>query len=126
MCKPSKKDQIIELLKKNQQTINTINEKYDQSFNELLVKAKKQYDQELLLKDIKIQVKKANIFFNETTCSYCVKIEYDVNPSIIYFDEDQVIKNKFLYSAAMLNILSAQDMKKVSSYIEEAKIKNKK
>lgn len=89
-------------------------------------KAKKYEEQQELLKNIKLKVKKTNLFLNNDG-QVGVNIEYEVPKVKIYFDDDgEIIKNEKFYAINSLDLISNEDMQNVAAIIEEATRRNKK
>lgn len=87
----------------------------------------RKYDETLnYLKNIKIDVKNIDIVFNENA-TYGVKIEYDIKPVILMIDSttNETITDQRMKAMNMLNLISYQDMSKISKAIKECKVKNK-
>ena len=88
-------------------------------------KIKKYNEMVEFLKDVKISVSKVNFNVNDRG-SIGVDIHYHIPKQSIYFnDENEIIMNKTFRAINMLNLISLDDMQKISILLEDAKRKNR-
>lgn len=74
------------------------------------------------LEKIPIRIKKINNFFDEYG-KYGIKIEYEIPPvKLIFDDNNDVMKNDIFYAINSLQLLSIEDERKLIEILE--KIKN--
>lgn len=105
--------------------IKEIKTKLDSLTDETIIKAKK-YDELInFLDKVKFKVKNSNLFVSESTANIGVNIEYEIPSIKILFDENnEIIKNDRFIAINMLNLISIEEMNKLSMLIKEAKRKN--
>ena len=103
--------------------IKEIKETLNNITSEIFDKAKK-YDELInYLSKIKINVKRASLILSNET-NYDVRIEYQVPDIIVKVDKDKTYADDMFKSINLLNLISMEDMRKISQKIEEAKLKN--
>ena len=76
------------------------------------------------IEKVNINVQKVSLNYNQDG-TYNVKIDYSIPHILLSFDGDgNVIQNERFKAMNMLNLISIEDMMKISDYIENAKKKN--
>lgn len=105
--------------------LSNIESKINDLSNNTASKAKK-YDELIsFINEIKFDLKNVSLFVNDYG-SVGVKIDYTLPSIKIGFDEEgKIIKNNRFVAINQLNLISLEDMKKISNKIEEAKTKNR-
>jgi len=84
-------------------------------------KAKLYDEQKDRLKNIKLKVEKAAVFFDPSNGVYGVKVEYSAPTALIYITDDgEVVANDAFKSINLLDLISFDDMKKIQAEIDKA------
>lgn len=109
-----------------QNQIDVLSEQYEKSFNEISRKAIKADEMTHLIKDIRLNVDKAKVFYDPTNGLYGVEINFLPPKCKIYVDNGEVVKNNFLYAIATLNVMNYKDMMNIQELLEQAKVKSQK
>ena len=96
-------------------------------FNQTTLKrAEKLNEQNELLKNVRIKVKKASVIQDNTNCLYKLRIEYEIPPIEIILDEDSnETQDLMVRSINLLGLISIEDQVLLSKKMQEAKEKNK-
>lgn len=96
-------------------------------FNQTTLKrAEKLNEQNELLKNVKIKVKKASVIQDNTNGLYKLRIEYEIPPTEIILDEDSnETQDLMVRSINLLGLISIEDQVLLSKKMQEAKEKNK-
>ena len=92
--------------------------------SDTLEKARKYDELMKYLSKIKLELEKAALSYNQDG-TYNVKVNYKMPYVLLSFDGDgNVIQNERFTAINMLNLISIDDMMKISEVINEAKNKN--
>lgn len=76
------------------------------------------------IEKVKINVQKVSLSYNQDG-TYNVKVDYSIPNILLSFDSDgNIIQNERFTAMNMLNLISIEDMMKISACIENAKKKN--
>lgn len=106
--------------------VKEIQEKLNFLTKDSYKKAKKYEEQDYLIKKVKIKVDKVSLFLNNDG-QVGVNVEYKIPNTKIYFNDDgEIIKNETFYAINTLDLITKEDMQKISVFLEDAKIRNKK
>ena len=109
-------------IKEIKDSIKQINSNLDKT---IIEKAKKFDELSENLKKVELKIKSAKMHISDSGEEQ-LKIEYEINPIYLQFDPDNnIVYNPEFYAINMLNLISPQDMQKMSLAIERAKIKKK-
>jgi hypothetical protein len=109
-------------IKEIKDSIKQINSNLDKT---IIEKAKKFDELSENLKKVELKIKSAKMHISDSGEEQ-LKIEYEINPIYLQFDQDNnIVCNPEFYAINMLNLISPQDMQKMSLAIERAKIKKK-
>lgn len=104
--------------------IELLEKKIDFLTSDSYKKAKKYEEQEELLKKIRFSVDKISFFIDKQGL-VGVNLEYSIPKLQVLFDDDsEIIFNETFYAINKLNLISIEDMQKISQKLEEAKRKN--
>lgn len=105
--------------------ITEISSKIDALSGEVMSKANR-YDREHgYLQDVDIRVEKAFAFFDESTLRHAVKIEFRVNPIVLYIEDNgECTFNPRLKAMNELGLIPISDLDIVSNAIAKAKREN--
>jgi uncharacterized protein YoxC len=108
------------LIKENEELKKQVNTFSDKNQEKI-----KKYEMMMdYLNDIKVSVSNVRTIV-EKNGSMVVEVSYSIPKQIVYFDdENNVILNKTFKAINMLNLISFEDMKRISDKIDEAKMKN--
>lgn len=102
--------------------INEINSKLDALSGQVIKKATA-YDREHdFLKEIKVNIAKCSVIFDEKSIRYAVKIEYDFAPTILYIEDDgEATLNERLRAMNELRLIPTNQLDQIQFAIERAK-----
>ena len=104
--------------------IEELEKKLDLLIGDTKQKAKKYDEQKELLSNVKFSVNKMS-FFVDKTGLVGLNIEYTIPKIQIFFnDENEVVKNETFFAINKLNLISIEDMQKISEKLEEIRRKN--
>lgn len=113
-------------IKEIKQDVKKVTSTVDSLTAETIEKAKKYDEMKEYLSNIKFSVDKINLILDKSDFVYAVKIEYKIPPVTIFVDSDgQQAVNQRFKSINMLDLISFDDMQKITKKIEEAKNKNR-
>lgn len=103
--------------------IKEIKEAVNEMREDTFTKAKKYDEVREYLKHIVLDVKNISLFLNEDG-STGVKIDYTIPPIKLFFDGDnKVLKNERFVAINMLDLISKEDMYKITEKLVEAQEK---
>ena len=109
-------------IKQIKSSVETVEKLLDKSIVE---KAKKFDEMTENLSKVELKIKSAKMTVTDSGEEQ-LKVEYEIDPVYLQFDPDNnIVYNPEFYAINMLNLISPQDMQKISSAIEKAKIKKK-
>lgn len=107
--------------------VSYIKEQIGKLTDETIKKAKAYDELKKYLKHIKLDVKSANITFDTDEICYCIQINYHMPPVKIHIDrENNIERNETFIAINNLNLISLDDMIKISQKIEDIKKMNNK
>lgn len=114
------------LKKKIMEQLTEIQGKMDTLTAENQQKIKKYEEITEYLGDIKINVSKID-FVVDKNGNVGIEVSYTIPKQKVEFDdENHLIQNKTFKAINMLNLISFDDMQKISNKLDDAKMKNKK
>lgn len=105
--------------------IKQINDKIDAISGTIMRKATA-YDRDHdFLKEITVNVEKCNIFFDEISLRYAIKIEYGISPTVIYVDDNgETSFNPKLKALNELKLIPIEQLDNIIHAIERVKKMN--
>lgn len=103
--------------------IETLLKKFDGG---IVAKADKYDETQKLLKNVKINVKKFSTEFKDNA-TVALKVEYEIPPIELIFDEDgNLLINERFRAMNLLNLISFDDMDKIKKQLDTVALQNKK
>ena len=104
--------------------IKAIKEKVDRLTDRTIADAEKYHELKKLLNNLSVEVKEIRTFIDEYG-KIGVKIVYNMPEiSIIFDDNNDIIKNDTFYAINMLGLLSNEDTQKICTVLDRTKQKN--
>ena len=90
--------------------------------NNVLKKAELYEKNKENIEKVKLHLKGVHKFFDEENGSWGAKVEYNIPPVIIYFDENkEIVQNDVFRAINLLNLLSIEDTLKLVNELEGVK-----
>lgn len=105
--------------------IKELNDKID-AISGTIIKKATAYDKDHdFLKEITVNVEKCNVFFDEKSLRYAIKIEYKIPPTVLYVDDNgETSFNSQLKAMNELKLIPINQLDSVINAIEKAKKMN--